>query len=67
MYLLVLNAGSSSQKSSLYRLGTELPQQPPEPLWLGHIDWTASDFGSLTIKSNGVQQQTELANRDQAL
>ncbi|MEN9872003.1 MAG: acetate kinase [Cyanobacteriota bacterium] len=67
MYLLVLNAGSSSQKSSLYRLGTELPQQPPEPLWLGHIDWTASDFGSLTIKSNGVQQQTELANRDRAL
>ena len=67
MYLLVLNAGSSSQKSSLYRLGTELPQQPPEPLWLGHIDWTASDFGSLTIKSNGVQQQTELSNRDQAL
>jgi acetate kinase len=67
MYLLVLNAGSSSQKSSLYRLGTELPQQPPEPLWLGHIDWTASDLGSLTIKSNGVQQQTELANCDQAL
>ena len=67
MYLLVLNAGSSSQKSSLYRLGTELPQQPPEPLWLGHIDWTASDFGSLTIKSNGVQQQTELSNRDRAL
>jgi acetate kinase len=67
MYLLVLNAGSSSQKSSLYRLGTELPQQPPEPLWLGHIDWIASDLGSLTIKSNGVQQQTELANRDRAL
>jgi acetate kinase len=67
MYLLVLNAGSSSQKSSLYRLETELPQQPPEPLWLGHIDWIASDLGSLTIKSNGVQQQTELANRDRAL
>jgi acetate kinase len=67
MYLLVLNAGSSSQKSSLYRLGTELPQQPLEPLWLGHIDWIASELGNLTVKSNGVQQQTELANRDQAL
>jgi acetate kinase len=67
MYLLVLNAGSSSQKSSLYRLGTELPQQPPEPLWLGDIDWIASDLGSLTVKSNSVQQQTELANRDRAL
>ncbi|MEN9520120.1 MAG: acetate kinase [Cyanobacteriota bacterium] len=67
MYLLVLNAGSSSQKSSLYRLGTELPQQPLEPLWLGDIDWIASDLGSLTVKSNSVQQQTELANRDRAL
>jgi acetate kinase len=67
MYLLVLNAGSSSQKSSLYRLERELPQQPPEPLWLGDIDWIASDFGSLTVKSNGIQQQTELANREKAL
>lgn len=67
MYILVLNAGSSSQKSCLYRLGTELPQQPPEPLWSGHIDWIASDFGSLMVKSNGVKQQIELANRNQAL
>jgi acetate kinase len=67
MYILVLNAGSSSQKSSLYRLGTELPPQPLEPLWLGNIDWIASDLGRLTVKSNGVQEQTELGNRDRAL
>ncbi len=67
MYILVLNAGSSSQKSCLYRLETELPQQPPEPLWSAHIDWIASDFGSLMVKSNGVKQQTELDNRNQAL
>ncbi|MGL6344843.1 MAG: acetate/propionate family kinase, partial [Waterburya sp.] len=66
MYILVLNAGSSSQKSCLYKLGTELPQQPPEPLWSAHIDWIASDFGSLTVKSNGVKQQIEIANRNQA-
>jgi acetate kinase len=67
MYILVLNAGSSSQKSCLYRLETELPQHPPEPLWSAHIDWIASDFGSLSVKSNGVKQQIELVNRDQAL
>ncbi|MGB5636590.1 MAG: acetate kinase [Waterburya sp.] len=68
MYILVLNAGSSSQKSCLYQVETELPQQPPEPLWEAHIDWTvSSDFGSLTVKSNGIKQQLELANRDRAL
>ena len=68
MYVLVLNAGSSSQKSCLYQLGAELPEQPPEPLWEAHIDWTiTSDFGSLTVRSNGVKQQIELTNRDRAL
>ncbi|WP_036489184.1 acetate/propionate family kinase [Myxosarcina sp. GI1] len=67
MYILVLNAGSSSQKSCLYQL-EELPPQPPEPLWEAHIDWTvAANFGSLTVKSNGIKQQLELANRDNAI
>ena len=68
MYILVLNAGSSSQKSCLYQVETELPQQPPEPLWEAHIDWTvADDNGSLTVKSNGVKQKTKLTDRDSAL
>ena len=68
MYVLILNAGSSSQKSCLYNLETELPQQPPEALWEAHIDWTvASDFGSLTVKSNGIKQKIKLANRERAL
>ena len=68
MHILVLNAGSSSQKSCLYQLGTELPDTPPEPLWEAHIDWTiAEDFGRLTVKSNGIKQQIELANRELAL
>jgi acetate kinase len=41
MKILVLNAGSSSQKSCLYSLAdNQLPDQPPEPLWEGTIDWT---------------------------
>jgi acetate kinase len=41
MKILVLNAGSSSQKSSLYDIENKvLPKQPPHPLWEGQIDWT---------------------------
>ncbi len=40
MKILVLNAGSSSQKSCLYELGDELPDQPLQPLWEAKVDWT---------------------------
>jgi acetate kinase len=39
MRILVLNAGSSSHKLSLYQLGTDLPSYPPAPLWEGKIEW----------------------------
>lgn len=41
MKILVLNAGSSSQKSCLYDIADEtLPIHPPDPIWQGTIDWT---------------------------
>ncbi|AKG23873.1 acetate kinase [Calothrix sp. 336/3] len=40
MKILVLNAGSSSQKSCLYNLDNVLPPEPPTPLWEAQIDWT---------------------------
>jgi acetate kinase len=41
MKILILNAGSSSQKSCLYEItNATLPQQPPQPLWEGKINWT---------------------------
>jgi acetate kinase len=41
MKILVLNAGSSSQKSCLYELADDaLPDTPPPPLWEAQIDWT---------------------------
>jgi acetate kinase len=40
MKILVLNAGSSSQKSCLYEVTDDLPVQPPAPLWEAQIDWT---------------------------
>lgn len=39
MKVLVLNAGSSSQKCALYELtGKSLPDMPPPPLWEAHAD-----------------------------
>lgn len=40
MKILVLNAGSSSQKSRLYEIDGSLPGEPPAPLWKADADWT---------------------------
>lgn len=50
MNILVMNAGSSSQKSCLYRFPeTANPKIVPAPLWSGQIDWTAQP-GTATLK-----------------
>lgn len=68
MIILVLNAGSSSQKSCLYNLEKLLSDTPLEPLWEAHIDWTvAQDRGILTIKSNDIKEEIELKERNTAL
>ena len=69
MKVLVLNAGSSSQKSCLYDLNdTSLPDNPPHPLWEATIDWTvADDYGLLKVKSAGKKLETKLdSNNRQA-
>ena len=40
MRILVLNAGSSSQKSRLYEIVDKLPDLAPAPLWQADADWT---------------------------
>jgi acetate kinase len=40
MKILVLNAGSSSQKSRLYEVADALPELVPTPLWQADADWT---------------------------
>lgn len=50
MKILVLNSGSSSQKSRLYELGADLPQSPPAPLWEGQIEWRG-DRAALEISN----------------
>ncbi|HKW67066.1 MAG TPA: acetate kinase, partial [Terriglobales bacterium] len=39
MKVLVLNSGSSSQKSALYEIGNAPPSDPPAPLWRAEIEW----------------------------
>jgi acetate kinase len=39
MKILVLNSGSSSQKSYLYEIGEPLPERAATPLWQGKIQW----------------------------
>lgn len=49
MKVLVLNAGSSSQKSCLYDLADDLPNSPPSPLWQAQIDWSGSKTLEITV------------------
>jgi acetate kinase len=62
MKILVLNAGSSSQKSGLYELTTNtLPEQALKPLWEAKIDWTIkAGLGVLKVEANGTTQKIEL-------
>jgi len=39
MKILVLNSGSSSQKSALFELGPDASSQPIAPLWEGRLEW----------------------------
>src|SRR5260370_41993295 len=50
MKILVLNAGSSSQKIRLYELAGDAlpPEAPPAPLWAADADW-GSKPGRMTI------------------
>lgn len=65
MKVLVLNAGSSSQKSCVYELPeAAFPETAAEPIWEAMVDWGISpDYGQLTVTANGTKQEIRL-NRD---
>ncbi len=69
MKILVLNSGSSSQKSSLYEIGDPLPDDPPTPLWEGKIEWH-DDVAEAEVKgARGVVQkdQVKVSSRAEAI
>ena len=64
MKILVLNAGSSSQKSCLYDLNDVLPDRPPQPLWEAQIDWNHREgVAQLKVETaSGIEQEEEFAS-----
>ena len=53
--ILVLNAGSSSFKSSFYRLNDEcLPSDPIAPVWTGKVNWDTD--GTAVLKAQTSQE-----------
>jgi acetate kinase len=70
--ILVLNAGSSSQKSRLYELTGSLPGLAPAPRWQADADWTVhqgttelkiSTAGGATLEENlHTDVRTEVIN-----
>jgi acetate kinase len=59
MNVLVLNSGSSSQKSCLYQIGDTLPDDPPAPSWEGKIEWVDGTAQSSIKNSRGVSRKEE--------
>lgn len=57
MKILVLNSGSSSQKTCLYEIGETLPDNPPACRWEGKIEWQGEVAEAVVKTSNGVVRQ----------
>jgi acetate kinase len=57
MKILVLNSGSSSQKACVYEIGDTLPENPPVPLWEGHIE-SSGNTAAITVRnSKGIARK----------
>lgn len=71
MKILVLNAGSSSQKSCLYELNEVLPDRPPPPLWEAQIDWThqqgIAELKVKTAKGDRLEEEVASESRQAAI
>jgi acetate kinase len=71
MKILVLNAGSSSQKSCLYELNDVLPDRPLQPLWEAQIDWThqqgKAELKVKTAKGDRLEEEIASDSRQAAI
>ena len=66
MKILVLNSGSSSQKSCVYEIGEALPAAPPAPLWEGKIEWEGARAKLRVRASSGHERTDEVESEDRA-
>nr|HET6903857.1 acetate kinase [Ktedonobacteraceae bacterium] len=72
MKILVLNAGSSSQKSRLYELGDTPPgQTPPPPLWEADADWGEhagiTELKVSTASGQAVEEKLQTDSRKEVI
>jgi acetate kinase len=69
MKILVLNSGSSSQKSCLYDVGTALPEHPPAPAWEGKIEWDGDHADMQAQNSQGahLKERVKVSSLSQAI
>lgn len=65
MKILVLNSGSSSQKSSLYEINNHLPTIPPKPDWESKIEWDGdrAELQITTAQGGEVRGRLPLVSR----
>lgn len=65
MKILVLNSGSSSQKSAQFELGPESGDDPVPPLWEGKLEWR-NDLARLHIRNSAgkeIRSEKKAADR----
>ena len=66
MKILVLNSGSSSQKSYLYEIGEQPPVSAPAPLWQGKIEWEGARAVVEVSNAAGGSLKEEIASKGRA-
>jgi acetate kinase len=69
MKILVLNSGSSSQKSALYEIPGAPPVHPPTPAWQGKLEWNGDQAEMQVQNSKGVNlnHRLKVESRRQAI
>jgi acetate kinase len=69
MKILVLNSGSSSQKSALYEILGTLPEHPPTPAWQGKIEWDGdqADIQAQNSQAAQLEARVKVASRPNAI
>jgi acetate kinase len=69
MKVLVLNSGSSSQKSCVYEVGDALPDNPPACVWQGKVEWVKERAHYFIKNSRGatVDDQAAVTSRGEAV
>jgi acetate kinase len=69
MKILVLNSGSSSQKSCLYDIRVALPEHPPAPAWEGRIEWDGdhADIQAQNPQGAQLKSRVKISSRSHAI